>query len=59
MQLSGLTVSQAVADAYHAYSSAEISADAIRAWSAFRATCRAEQLDPVEIAPLMNPSRRF
>jgi hypothetical protein len=59
MQLSGLPVSQAVADAYHAYSSAEISADAIRAWSAFRAACRAEQLDPVEVARCLNPWRKF
>ena len=59
MQLSGLPVSQAVADAYHAYSSAEISADAIRAWRTFRNLCRQQHLDPVEIARLLNPWRKF
>jgi hypothetical protein len=51
-------VPQTVADAHHAYLSAERSDDAIKAWRTFRSICREYQLDPVEIATQLNPWRK-
>jgi hypothetical protein len=54
-----LRVPEALADAYHAYSSAERADDAISAWRTFRALCREQNQDPEEIARQLNPWRKF
>jgi|HubBroStandDraft_2_1064218.scaffolds.fasta_scaffold2558994_1 hypothetical protein len=45
--------------AHHGYQSAQRSDDAIQAWRTFRALCRQQDLDPVEIARLLNPWRKL
>lgn len=57
--MNNLPVSQSLADAYHAYFSAQRSDDQVNAWKAFRALCSEQQLDPVEVARKLNPWRKF